>query len=111
MHKSILSSRLTTAILLAVFSIQWCSCYASPAAAIEEGALSEPVWRVRRKVGKYAGPGPMEYMKQLRESFSTSEGTPNDIERIPTSVLCLMDKGLSLRYIKHSCITNNNNYL
>ena len=93
MHKLILSGRLATAIL---FAMLWGSITASPAAAPQEPqGISDPTWRVRRKVGRYTGPGPMEYMKQLRESLSTSEGTPKDIEHIPTSVLCLMDQGLS----------------
>ncbi|XP_011402652.1 PREDICTED: bone morphogenetic protein 6-like [Amphimedon queenslandica] len=110
MYKSILSGRqITTAIILAVLSIQWCSSYASPAAAAttQEGALSDPTWRVRRKVGKYAGPGPLEYMKQLRESLSTSEGSPNDIEHIPTSVLCLMDQDV-INNVHHKKTPNRN---
>lgn len=52
-------------------------------------------WRIRRKVGKYRGPGPVEYMKQLRDKFSTPDGVPTDLDTNPTSIWCLFDQGLS----------------
>ena len=35
--------------------------------------------RNRRKVGPYSGPGPLEYMKQLRETINDRFGGPRDV--------------------------------
>lgn len=41
---------------------------------------------MRRKVGPYSGPGPLEYMKQLRATMDERLGGPRD-------VWCLLDSG------------------
>ena len=35
--------------------------------------------RNRRRVGPYSGPGPLEYMKQLRETMNDRFGGPRDV--------------------------------
>ena len=53
----------------------------------------EAAKRIRRKVGGYDGPGPLEYMQSLRESMVDESGVPRDVAGNPTSVWCLLDQG------------------
>lgn len=55
--------------------------------------LNEAALRFRRKAGQYDGLDPLEYMKKLRESMASSNGTPTDLDNNPTSVWCLLDQG------------------
>ena len=50
---------------------------------------------VRRKVGRITSPGPLEYMKQLRESMEKRFGEPKD-------VWCLLDRGKLLQPAGHT---------
>ena len=50
---------------------------------------------VRRKVGRITTPGPLEYMKQLRESMENRYGEPKD-------VWCLLDRGKRLQPAGHT---------
>lgn len=53
----------------------------------------EAAKRIRRKVGGYEGPGPMEYMQTLRQGMVDESGIPRDVAGNPTSVWCLLDQG------------------
>lgn len=53
----------------------------------------EAVHRFRRRINKYKGDGPIEYMTKLRTSMITEDGSPKDIANDPTSIWCLMDSG------------------
>ena len=58
------------------------------------GAARLPQERVRRKIGNLdTSTGPMEYMKQLRNNLTHSNGKPKNGEEDPTSVWCILDKG------------------
>ncbi len=57
------------------------------------GEHAEFLHRFRRRINKYEGVGPIEYMKELRNGMADDIGSPRDPANDPTSVWCLMDKG------------------
>ena len=55
--------------------------------------------RLRRKVPETVDTSPpVEYMIQLRESLTGSDGNPRTAADDPTSVWCLLDKGIYAKY-------------
>lgn len=57
------------------------------------GDHAEAVHRFRRRINKYKGQGPIEYMKNLRASMTNEDGSPKDVLNDPTSTWCLMENG------------------
>lgn len=67
------------------------------------GEHAEFIHRFRRRVNKYEGVGPIEYMKELKNGMVDEDGIPRDPENNPTSVWCLMDNGNVFFPTKKKC--------
>ncbi len=84
-------------LLLTVLIISNASCTSSRTAAILQDLPSDILERPKRKVSELdpSSSGAIEYMTQLREKYSDSEGSPMfEHEDDPTSVWCMMDRGM-----------------